>query len=73
LKLEAQVEQIEKETVVLLRGVGGDVWVGVGSILELGARARVEFFIFCSSRIGYAPYHSKKRKKQLAQNRVRGW
>ena len=42
----------------LLRRAGGDVLVGVGSVLELGARARVNF-----SRIGYAPYHSKKKKK----------
>ena len=45
--------------------------VGVGSVLGLGARARVKFFIFYFSCIGYAPYHSKKRKKQFGQNRVR--
>ena len=54
-----------------LRGATGDVWVGVGSVLELAARARVKIFIIYFSRIGYAPYHSKKRKKQLAPNRVR--
>ena len=54
-----------------VRGATGDVWVGVGSVLELGARARGKFFIFYFSRIGYAPYHSKKRKKQFGQNRVR--
>ena len=54
-----------------IRGAIGDVVVGVGSVLGLGARARVKFFIFYFSCIGYAPYHSKKRKKQFGQNRVR--
>ena len=45
--------------------------VGVGSVLGLGARARVKFFIFYFPCIGYAPYQSKKRKKQFGQNRVR--
>ena len=45
--------------------------MGVGSVLELGAHARVKSFIIYFSRIGYAPYHAKKRKKQLTQNRVR--
>ena len=52
-----------------IRGAVGDVRVGVGSVLGLGARARVKFFIFYFSCIGYAPYHSKK--KQCGQNRVR--
>ena len=54
-----------------IRRACGDVLVGVGSVLGLGARARVKFFIFYFSRIGYAPYHLKKRKKQLNRNRVR--
>ena len=49
----------------IIRGATGDVWVGVGSVLELAARARVKFFIFYFSRIGYAPYHTKKRKNRL--------
>ena len=57
--------------ILALREAIGDVVVGVGSVLGLGARARVKFFIFYFSCIGYAPYHSKKRKKQFGQNRVR--
>ena len=45
---------------VSITGATGDVWVGVGSVLELAARARVKFFIIYFSRIGYALYHSKK-------------
>ena len=32
-----------------VRREAGDVWVGVGSVLESGARARVKFFFFYSS------------------------
>ena len=72
LGLKAALRELEEPSCHrTLRGVGGDVWVGVGSVLELAARARVKFFLFYFSRIGYAPYHSKKRKKQLTQNRVR--
>ena len=46
----------------MLRGEGGNVLVGVTSILASGARARVKFFIFYFFHHGHAPYVSKKKK-----------
>ena len=58
-----------KVMVSTIRGVGGDVCVRVGSVLELGARARGKFFfLFFSHRLCTMPF--KKNKKQIAQNRV---
>ena len=41
--------------------------VGVGSIFESAARARVELVIFYFFGIGHAPYHSKKKKRRLGR------
>ena len=41
--------------------------VGVGSVFESAARARVEFFIIYFFGIGNAPYHSENKKKWLGR------
>ena len=45
-----------------LRGEGGPMWVGVGPILESGARARANFFIF--SFYWYGTHHTIQKKRK---------
>ena len=45
-----------------LRGAAGDLWVGVGSVFESGARARGKPFIYYFSGIG--KHHTIQKKEK---------